>query len=115
MVHGRLADPDCSLQTDPRADPRMVVALEQFGIAGNMPVVPLAIDAPLEERLAYAEMCEAGIGAVLDAFAAGVPDTVGVTTSVAGVVSSVNLTQSPPLLSIGGQTFTVNQVQSIID
>ena len=41
--------------------------------------------------------------------------TVGVTTSVAGVVSSVNLTQSPPLLSIGGQTFTVNQVQSIID
>jgi flagellar basal-body rod modification protein FlgD len=42
-------------------------------------------------------------------------NTVGVTTSVAGVVSSVNLTQSPPLLSIGGQTFTVNQVQSIID
>ena len=42
-------------------------------------------------------------------------NTVAVTTSVAGVVSSVNLTQSPPLLSIGGQTFTVNQVQSIID
>src|SRR5579863_5244834 len=41
--------------------------------------------------------------------------TVGVTTSVAGVVSSVDLTQSPPLLSIGGQTFTVNQVESIID
>lgn len=40
--------------------------------------------------------------------------TVGVTTSVAGVVSSVDLTQSPPLLTIGGQTFTVNQVQSII-
>jgi flagellar basal-body rod modification protein FlgD len=42
-------------------------------------------------------------------------NTVAVTTSVAGVVSSVDLTQSPPLLSIGGQTFTVNQVQSIID
>jgi flagellar basal-body rod modification protein FlgD len=41
--------------------------------------------------------------------------TVAVTTSVAGVVSSVDLTQSPPLLSIGGQTFTVNQVESIID
>jgi flagellar basal-body rod modification protein FlgD len=40
---------------------------------------------------------------------------VAVSTSVAGVVSSVNLTQSPPLLTIGGQTFTVNQVQSIID
>ena len=42
-------------------------------------------------------------------------NTVGVTTSVAGVVSSVDLTQSPPLLSIGGQTFTVNQVESIVD
>jgi flagellar basal-body rod modification protein FlgD len=42
-------------------------------------------------------------------------NTVGVTTSVAGVVSSVDLTQSPPLLSIGGQTFTVNQVESILN
>lgn len=42
-------------------------------------------------------------------------NNVAVTTSVAGVVSSVDLTQSPPLLSIGGQTFTVNQVESIID
>src|SRR6202020_360584 len=42
-------------------------------------------------------------------------NTVAVTTSVAGIVSSVDLTQSPPLLSIGGQTFTVNQVESIID
>jgi flagellar basal-body rod modification protein FlgD len=42
-------------------------------------------------------------------------NTVAVTTSVAGVVSSVDLTQSPPLLSIGSQTFTVNQVESIID
>ncbi len=46
-----------------------------------MPVVPLTIDAPLEQRLAYADMCEAGIGAVLDAFASGVPDAVGVTTT----------------------------------
>ena len=38
---------------------------------------------------------------------------VGVTTQVQGVVSSVDLTQSPPLLSINGQTYTVNQIQSI--
>jgi len=31
------------------------------------------------------------------------------------VVDSVDLTQSPPLLSIGGQTFTVNQIQGIIN
>ncbi len=39
--------------------------------------------------------------------------SVGVTTQIQGVVSSVDLTQSPPLLSIGGQTYTVNQIQSI--
>jgi acetyl esterase len=59
----------------------MVAALAQFGIAGNMPTVPLTVEAPLKERLAYADMCEAGIGAVLDAFAPGVPDADGVTTT----------------------------------
>jgi flagellar basal-body rod modification protein FlgD len=39
--------------------------------------------------------------------------SVGVTTQIQGVVSSVDLTQSPPLLSINGQTYTVNQIQSI--
>jgi flagellar basal-body rod modification protein FlgD len=40
-------------------------------------------------------------------------NTVAVTTQVQGVVSSVDLTQSPPLLTIGGQTYTVSQIQSI--
>jgi flagellar basal-body rod modification protein FlgD len=38
---------------------------------------------------------------------------VGISTQIQGVVSSVDLTQSPPLLSINGQTFTVNQIKSI--
>jgi flagellar basal-body rod modification protein FlgD len=41
--------------------------------------------------------------------------TVGVTTGVQGVVSSVDLTQSPPLLTINGQTYTVSQIQAIVD
>jgi flagellar basal-body rod modification protein FlgD len=41
-------------------------------------------------------------------------NTVAVTTSVGGVVSSVDLTQSPPMLTIGGQTYTLSQIQSII-
>jgi flagellar basal-body rod modification protein FlgD len=40
-------------------------------------------------------------------------NSVGVTTQVQGVVSSVDLTQSPPLLTIAGQTYTVNQIQRI--
>jgi flagellar basal-body rod modification protein FlgD len=41
-------------------------------------------------------------------------NTVAVTTSVGGVVSAVDLTQSPPLLTIGGQTYTMSQIQSIV-
>jgi flagellar basal-body rod modification protein FlgD len=40
-------------------------------------------------------------------------NSVGISTQIQGVVSSVDLTQSPPLLSINGQTFTVNQIKSI--
>jgi flagellar basal-body rod modification protein FlgD len=42
-------------------------------------------------------------------------NSVAVTTQVQGVVTSVDLTQSPPLLTIGGKTFTVSQIQSIVD
>jgi flagellar basal-body rod modification protein FlgD len=41
-------------------------------------------------------------------------NTVAITTQIQGVVTSVDLTQSPPLLSIDGQTYTVNQIQSIV-
>jgi flagellar basal-body rod modification protein FlgD len=42
-------------------------------------------------------------------------NSVGVTTQIQGVVNSVDLTQTPPLLSINGQTYTVNQIQSIVN
>src|SRR6516225_8975256 len=41
--------------------------------------------------------------------------SVGVSTEVAGTVSSVDLTQSPPLLTINGQSYTVDQIQSIVN
>ena len=41
-------------------------------------------------------------------------NTVAVTTAVQGTVSSVDLTKSPPLLSIGGQSYTISQIQSIV-
>ena len=41
-------------------------------------------------------------------------NTVAVTTAVGGEVSSVDLTQSPPLLNINGQTYTISQVESIV-
>ena len=42
-------------------------------------------------------------------------NSVGITSEVVGVVSSVDLTQSPPLLNIGGQFYTVSQIKSIIN
>jgi flagellar basal-body rod modification protein FlgD len=40
--------------------------------------------------------------------------SVAVSTEVEGVVDSADLTQSPPLLSIGGQTFTLDQIKRIV-
>ena len=45
----------------------------------------------------------------------GSGNSVGITSEVVGVVSSVDLTQSPPLLNIGGQSYTVSQIKSIIN
>ena len=40
-------------------------------------------------------------------------NSVAVSTDVQGVVSSVDLTQTPPMLTINGQTYTVNQIKGI--
>lgn len=44
--------------------------------------------------------------------AAGQPITVN--TQIRGTVDSADLTKTPPLLSIGGQTFTVDQIKKVI-
>ncbi|MCK1739366.1 flagellar biosynthesis protein FlgD [Bradyrhizobium sp. 139] len=41
-------------------------------------------------------------------------NNIGIAAQVQGTVSSVDLTQSPPLLTIDGQTYTVSQVKSIV-
>jgi flagellar basal-body rod modification protein FlgD len=40
--------------------------------------------------------------------------TVAIATGIQGTVNSVDLTQSPPLLSINGQTYTVSQIKAIV-
>jgi flagellar basal-body rod modification protein FlgD len=45
----------------------------------------------------------------------GSKNPVAVTTQVEGQVTSIDLTKSPPLLTINGQTYTVNQIQSIVN
>lgn len=80
MLNGRLADPDRTLGTDPRSDPRMVKAFEQFGLDGPGPEIPLTVDSPLEDRLAWALATEEGFAGLFDALAQGTPIAEGVTT-----------------------------------
>jgi acetyl esterase len=85
MLYGRLADPDCTLGTDLRSDPRMVAALAPLGLDGRLPQPQLTVDAPLEDRLAFVTETEEAIGAVLDEFAQGAPVGQGVTTTTATI------------------------------
>ncbi len=80
-MQGRLADPGCTIGTDPRADPRMVKALAPFGLDGHMPVPPVTPDAPLEDRLGAVAATEQRMGAVLDALAQNLPIAEGIATT----------------------------------
>jgi flagellar basal-body rod modification protein FlgD len=40
--------------------------------------------------------------------------TVSISTQVQGTVDSVDLTQTPPALSIGGQNFALNQIKQVV-
>ena len=76
-MYGRLADPTCTIGTDPRADPRMVKALAPFGLDGHMPSPAVTPDAPMDKRLAAVTVTEQRMGAVLDALAQNIPSPNG--------------------------------------
>ena len=80
MLDGRLANPDCTLGSDPRSDPRMVAALAPYGLDRRLPPPPVTPESPLADRLAYVAAMEEGLGGVLDALAAAAPVPDGVTT-----------------------------------
>ena len=40
--------------------------------------------------------------------------TVSIPSEVTGVVDSVDLTQTPPMLSIGGQNFTLDKIKRVV-
>src|SRR5512139_936020 len=82
MAEGRLADPNRTLGTDPRSDPRMITALAPLGLDGLLPPPPVTPDSPLPERLAYAALAEEAIVAMLNALAEKAPVADGVETEI---------------------------------
>lgn len=73
IAPGRLGDPDRVLKTDPRADPRMVAALAEFGFDVAPPPAPVTAESPLEEILAYLAAAEEGYENVFKAWFSGLP------------------------------------------
>ncbi|SEH48688.1 Acetyl esterase/lipase [Mycolicibacterium rutilum] len=59
----------------------MVKAFAPFGLDGRLPAIPLSVDAPLEERIAFATMSEKAMGAILAALGGDLPAVEGVTTT----------------------------------
>ena len=87
MPDGRLANPDCSLGTDPRSDPRMVEALAPLGIDALAPQLPVTVDSTLDEQLAVMASIEEQFDAILGTIAQSAPIAEGVastTVTIAG-------------------------------
>lgn len=77
---GRLGDPDMTLGTDPRADPRMVEVMSQFEMHVPPPPSPVNAESPMEAIHEVMNATEEGFGAVWDALFSTLPPVEGVTS-----------------------------------
>jgi acetyl esterase len=82
VLPGRLGSPDMSLRDDPRADPRMIAAMEPFGSADPAPPAPVDASSSLEDLLEWVSAAEEGFEGLFGALVAGMPDIEGVERSV---------------------------------
>ncbi len=85
---GRLGNPDSTLATDPRADQRMVAALEPLGLAGEQPPIPLTPDSPMDEMLEFLNAAEDGYEMMFDVVFSGldpVPNVESRTEVIKGI------------------------------
>jgi len=58
LLPGRLGSPDMTLKDDPRADPRMIAAMEPLGLAEAPPPSPVDSNSDLEALLEYVRTTE---------------------------------------------------------
>ncbi len=82
MLPGRLGSPAMTLRDDPRADPRMIAAMETFGLADPPAAAGVDASSSLEELLEYVTAAEEGFEALFGAVVAGLPEIDGVERSV---------------------------------
>ena len=82
VLPGRLGSPGMTLRDDPRADPRMIAAMDPFGLADRPEAPPVDSESPIDALLEYVAAAEEGFEALFDALTAGQPEIAGVTRSV---------------------------------
>ena len=85
---GKLGNPDSTLATDPRADQRMIAALEPLGIAAEAPPMPITVDTPINEMVAHFTEAEAAFEMLYGVLHAGldpVPNVESRTEVIKGV------------------------------
>ncbi len=82
VLPGRLGDPDLTLRDDPRADPRMIAAMEPFGLADRAAPAPVNAQSPTEALLEYVAAAEEGFEGLFAALMSGLPEIGGVERSV---------------------------------
>ena len=70
------------LRDDPRADPRMISAMEPFGLADPPAPATVSADSTIEDLLEYVTAAEEGFEALFGAVVAGMPEVAGVERSV---------------------------------
>jgi len=82
VLPGRLGSPDMTLRDDPRADPRMIAAMEPFGSADRPAPEPVDASSSIEDLLEFIAVAEQGFEGLFTATVAGMPDVEGVERSV---------------------------------
>ena len=82
LLPGRLGSPSMTIRDDPRADPRMIAAMEPFGLGDPPAPAPVSAESSIDELLEYVTAAEEGFENLFAATADAMPATGDVERSV---------------------------------
>jgi acetyl esterase/lipase len=82
VLPGRLGTPGLDIRDDPRADPRMIAAMEAVGMDVAPPPSPVTAATPIDELREYTMVAEAGFEMLGGLMLANTPPPTGITSHV---------------------------------
>lgn len=83
QLPGRLGDPESSLATDPRLDPRIRETLTTYGLTSNGEAPPVSADSSLEQVIEFCNAAEEGFSGLFADMFSKVPPVQGIERSTA--------------------------------